>query len=208
MFNLRVIFANIIRNLISGRTYLVMIKISRAVLCAIVLAALSGSSGAVPDSGGNEESQALKTFLKCSNNVMVASLGLEIHYKQIPATQIQISSLRTGTPSTNIRNYLSSFARITLSNKLKSGSTVLQPGNYMLGLQEEKPGNGRWFFAILEPGSGRQLVKLDPVFDTLAPNLCARVMTMEIDRRPGSNRFKIKMKWGDLSITTKEMLEI
>jgi hypothetical protein len=185
-----------------------MPKICKGLLFALVLMALGGSSGAAPDSAANEESESLKTFLKCSNNVMVASLGLEIHYKQIPATKIQISALRTGTPSTEIRNYLSSFARITLTNPLKTGSVTLQPGNYMFGLQEEKVGSGHWFFAVFEPASGRQLLRLDPVFDTLSPTMCARVMTMDIERRPGSNRFKIKMKWGDLSVTTRDTLEI
>jgi hypothetical protein len=185
-----------------------MPKICWGLLLVLLLIAWGGSSGAAPDSGANEESEALKTFLKCSNNVMVASLGLEIHYKQIPATKIQLASLRTGTTSTEIRNFLSSFARISLTNPLKTGSTTLQPGSYMLGLQEEKIGSGRWFFTIYEPGGGRQLLRLDPVFDTLSPTSCARVMTMDIDRRPGSNRFKIRMKWGDLSITTRDTLEI
>jgi hypothetical protein len=185
-----------------------MPKISSGLLCALILMALGGSSGAAPDSAANEETKALKTFLKCSNNVMIASLGLEIHYKQIPATKIQITALRTGTPSTEIRNFLSSFARITLTNPLKTGSTTLQPGSYMFGLQEEKIGSGRWFFTVLEPASERLLLRLDPVINTLSPTMCAHVMTMEIDRKPGSNRFKIKMRWGDLSITTREALEI
>jgi hypothetical protein len=185
-----------------------MSKISCGLLFAVLLLAMGGSSGAAPDSAANEESETLKTFLKCSNNVMVASLGLEIHYKQIPATKIQISSLRNGNPSTEIRNYLSSFARITITNPMKINQTVVQPGNYMFGLQEEKLGSGRWFFTIQEAVSNRPMLRLDPVFDTLTPTACARVMTMEIDRRPGSNRFKIKMKWGDLSITTRDLLEI
>ena len=185
-----------------------MTKISSVLLCAILLLALGRSSGAAPDSAANEESEALKTFLKCSNNVMVASLGLEIHYKQIPATKIQIASLRTGTPSTEIRNFLSKFAQITLTNPLKTGTAVLQPGSYTLGLHEDKVGSGRWFFTVSELASGRQLLRFDPIFDTLRPTNCARVMTMEIDRRPGSNRFKIRMRWGDMSITTREALEI
>jgi hypothetical protein len=185
-----------------------MTKISSGLLFAILILAMGGSSGAAPDSAANEESETLKTFLKCSNNVMVASLGLEIHYKQIPATKIQISSLLNGKPSKDIRNYLSSFARITITNPMKINQTVIQPGNYMFGLQEDKLGSGRWFFTIQEPVSSKPLLRLDPVFDKLNPTACARVMTMEIDRRPGSNRFKIKMKWGDLSITTKDLIEI
>jgi hypothetical protein len=185
-----------------------MPKIVSGLLCIILIVMLGGSSGAAPNSADNEESECLKTFLKCSNEVMISSRGLEIHYKQIPASKIQISALKAGTPSNEIRKFLSSFARITIKNPIKTSSTVLQPGNYLLGLQEEKMGSGHWFFAVVEPNSGKQLTKLDPIFESLTPTLCARVMTMELDRRPGSNLLKIKMKWGDFSVSTRDALEL
>lgn len=190
------------------RQHFVMLKISSGLLCALMIGAMSSSSGAVPDSAANEDSETLQTFLKCSNNVMVTSLGLEIHYKQIPAAQIKTSSLREGTASKEIRKYLASFARINVANPLKIGNSTLHPGNYVLGLLEERIGSGRWHFNISEPQTGRAVMRLDPVFDKLGPASCARLMTMEIDRRPGSNKFKLKMRWGDLCVTTKETLEI
>ncbi|MEW6730383.1 MAG: hypothetical protein AB1489_03490 [Acidobacteriota bacterium] len=185
-----------------------MLKIISGLLCAVLLMALGRSSGAAPITAADEEGDALQTFLRCSNDVMVASLGLEIHYKQIPASRIQVASLRNGTSSTEIRKFLARFARLNIANPIKTSNTTLPPGQYVLGLYEEKTGSGRWFFALQESSTGRQLTRLDPVMDTLTPALCARVMTMEIDRKPGSNRFKIKMKWGDLSLTTRETLEI
>ena len=185
-----------------------MLKTRTGLLCAVMIAVMGGSIEAVPDSSGNGESEALQTFLRCSNNVMVTSLGLEIHYKQVPATNIQTSSLRSGTASKEIRKFLAGFARISFTNPLKVGNSILHPGDYTLGLLEEKTGSGKWFFNVLEPETGHTLLRLEPVFDTLGPTTCARVMTMEIDRRAGSNKFKIKMRWGDLCITTKETLEI
>lgn len=185
-----------------------MPKIIYGLLCAVLLLAPGNARGAVPDKTANEEAESLKTFLKCSNDVMVSSRGLEIHYKQIPASKIQIDSLRTGTASTAIRKYLASFARIVVANPIKTNSTTIQPGSYHLGLLEERPGSGRWFFAVIDITSGKSLLRLDPVFTTLSPEACARVMTLELDRRPGSNRLKFILKWGDLSVTTREMLEL
>jgi hypothetical protein len=185
-----------------------MPKIFNGLLCVILILTLGRSSGAAPDSAVNEETESLSTFLKCSNEVMVSSKGLEIYYKQIPAAKIQISALKVGAPSTEIRKFLSSFARLTIKNPIKTTNTTLQPGNYLLGLQEDKQGSGRWHFSVIEPNSGRSIMKMDPIFESLTPTLSARVMTMELDRRPGSNLLKIKMKWGDLSISTRDAIEL
>jgi hypothetical protein len=139
---------------------------------------------------------------------MVASRGLELHYKQIPASKVHINALKAGIASNEIRKYLSSFARIIITSPIKTNNAVLAPGSYVLGLQEEKEGTGRWFFAVNDQASGKQLARLDPIFDTLAPAMCARVMTMELERRPGSNLLRITMKWGNLSISTKDALEL
>jgi hypothetical protein len=184
-----------------------MPKIICGLLGVFVMLMLGGPTGANPDSGANEEADCIKTFLKCSNEVMVSSLGLEIHYKPIPASKIHIAALKAGTPSQEIRKFLTNFARLTLKTPIKSNNTLLQPGEYLLGLQEDRKG-GRWFFTVIEPLTGKTLTRLDPVFESLTPALTARVMTMELDRRPGSKQLKIKMKWGDLLITTRESLEL
>jgi hypothetical protein len=186
-----------------------MPKIIAGLLCGFLISTLGGSSGAAPNEpAAVEESGYIKRFLNCSNDVMVASLGLEIRYKQIPANRLQIASIKTGAPSSEIRNYLTSFARLTITNPLKTNNTVLPPGNYNFGLQEDRTGSGNWFFYVIDPSTGRQFARLDPVFDTLNPAMCVRVMTMEIDRKPGTKSLKIKMKWGDLSVTTRDVLEL
>lgn len=185
-----------------------MPKIFNGLLCMLLIIALGKPSGAAPDSAVNEETECLNTFLKCSNEVMVSSKGLEIYYKQIPAAKIQISALKAGAPSIEIRKFLSNFARLTIKNPIKTTTTTLQPGNYLFGLQEDRQGSGRWFFSVIEPASGRAVIKMDPIFESLTPTLRARVMTMELDRRPGSNFLRIKMKWGDLSISTRDAIEL
>ncbi|MBL8151271.1 MAG: hypothetical protein JNN15_15215 [Blastocatellia bacterium] len=185
-----------------------MNKIIIGLLCTAFLLMLSGSSRALPISGTDEETENFKNFLKCSNNVMLASSGLEIHYKQLPASKIPAEALKSGTTKKDIRKYLSSFALISFRNPVKIANTTLQAGEYLFGLEESKEGTGKWFFSIYESSSRKYIMRLEPIFDTLTPANTAHVITMEINRRPGSNRFKIEVKLGSLSIATREAFEI
>ncbi|KAF0247191.1 MAG: hypothetical protein FD167_3409 [bacterium] len=183
-----------------------MIRTISGLLCVLLLIAISKTNYAAPNLP-SQESALWNRFLSNSNDVMISSRGLEIHYKQIPTSKIDTSALKLGNPNSETRKYLANFAHIVVKNPIKTNTTTLLPGNYNLGLQEERLGSGKWFFAITEV-NGRSLSRIEPVFESLAPAMCAHVMTLELDRKPGSNLLKIKMKLSDLSITTKDALEL
>lgn len=185
-----------------------MPKLFGGLLCIMLFMMWGGASSAAPDSTNNEEAECLSTFLKSSNEVMVSSLGLEVYYKPIPSSRIQVSTIRTGNSSKEIRKFLSGFARLSVKNPVKINTTTLSPGNYMLGLQEDKFGTGKWHCIIWEPKTSALVTKTEMLIESLTPTNCTRVMTMELDRKPGSNRLKIKMKWGDLSLTMRDVLEL
>jgi hypothetical protein len=183
-----------------------MIRTLSSVLCVLLLITISKTNYAASDSP-NQESALWNRFLSNSNDVMISSRSLEIYYKQIPTSKIDTSSLKSGNPNNELRKYLANFARITVKSPIKTTSTTLSPGNYNLGFQEEKTGSGKWFFSISET-NGKSVSRIEPVFEALSPAMCTHVMTLELDRKPGSNLLKIKMKLSDLSITTKDALEL
>lgn len=183
-----------------------MLKTLSGLLCVLLLISLSKNNYAAFDSP-NQESALWNRFISNSNDVMISSRGLEIHYKQIPTSKIDTSALKQGNPNNELRKYLASFALISVKNPVKINTTNLLPGNYVLGLQEEKSGSGKWFFSINE-ATGKSLSRIEPVFEALSPAMCTHVMTLELDRKAGSNLLKIKIKMSDLSITTKDAFEL
>lgn len=183
-----------------------MIKILSGLLCILLILTLSKPNNAAPDSN-DQESKLWNRFLTCSNEVMISSRGLEIYYKQIPTSKINTSELKSGTPSNEVRKYLANFARIIVKNPVKTNSVTLLPGNYSLGLKEEKIGTGKWLFSLTE-ASGKVITHMEPVFEALSPAMSTHVVTLELDRKAGSNLLKIRVKLSDLSISTKDALEL
>lgn len=194
-------------NLINFRgNFSQMIKILSGLLCILLILTLSKSNNAAPDSS-DQESKLWKHFLTYSNEVMVSSRGLEIYYKQIPTSKINTSELKSGKPSNEVRKYLANFARIVVKQPVKTNSVTLFPGNYSLGLEEEKLGTGRWLFFLTE-SNGKLVTRMEPVFEALPPAMSTHVITLELDRKAGSNLLKIRVKLSDLSISTKDALEL
>lgn len=182
-----------------------MSKIIAVLLCMICLLTLSKTIVALPQAPNLDEH--VNELLKCSNEAMVVSRSVEIHYNQVPASKISTASLKNGTPSNEVRRFLSKVAKITIKTPVKAANLTIQPGNYLLGLQEEKHGTGKWFISLAD-NEGREITRFEPIMESLTPAICTRVMTIELERRPGSNLLKIKIKCGDLSISMKDTLEL
>ena len=183
-----------------------MIRILSGTLCVLLILIISQTNIAALDLP-DQDTKLWNRFLNTSNDVMISSLSLEVHYKQIPTSKINTSNLKSGNTPREVRKYLESFARVIVKNPVKTTSLTLSPGTYNLGLQEEKSGTGKWLFTISET-NGKAITSMEPVFETLSPAMCTHVVTLELERKPGSNLLKIRVKLSDLSITTRDFIEL
>ena len=98
-----------------------MIKTLSGTLCVLLILIISQTNIAAVDLP-DQDTKLWNKFLNTSNDVMISSLSLEVHYKQIPTSKINTSNLKSGNTTREVRKYLENFARVIVKNPIKTTS--------------------------------------------------------------------------------------